>query len=62
MGENGIIHVLEEERTVGERIEGYAIGQFYEIELLFFGKNVVDIWFQQWVLFEDFGADAALRG
>jgi hypothetical protein len=34
--------------------------QLHKLQLLLFGQYVLNIWFELWVFFEDFGADGAL--
>lgn len=59
--EDGVVHVLEEERDRVEGVEGYAVRQLDKIQLLLFGEYVFDVGFELWVRFEDFGADGTLR-
>jgi len=59
---DGIIHVLPEESCAAQAIEGDAVGYLDEVELLFLGEDVIDVWFEARVAFEDFGADGALGG
>ena len=40
--DQGVIHVLVEERGGVEGVQGDAVGEFYGVELGFFGEDGVD--------------------
>jgi hypothetical protein len=60
MGQQRVVHVLEEEGCGAEGIERDAVGQFYEVELLLFGEDVVDVGVEEGVGFDNLGTDGAL--
>jgi hypothetical protein len=57
---DGVVHVLPEQRGVVEAVEADAVGDLDEVELFLFGQDFIDVRFEEGVCFEDFGADAAL--
>lgn len=61
MWEEGIVHVLEEEGRRVEGVEGDAVGELDEVELLFLREDVFNVGLELGVFFEHFGADCALR-
>jgi hypothetical protein len=58
--DDGVVHVLPEERRVVEAVEADAVGDLDEVELFLFGQDFIDVRFEEGVCFEDFAADAAL--
>lgn len=60
--DDGVVHVLPKKRAVVQRIEGDAVGNFDEIELVLFGEDGVDVRFDEGVCVEDALADCALGG
>ena len=62
VGDDGVVHVLVEEGFAVEGVEGDAVGDLDEVELGFFGQDVVDVLGEEGVGFEEFGAQGALDG
>lgn len=58
--QDGVVHVLEEERLAVETVHAHAVGDFDDIDLCLFRQDVIEVRLQAWVGFEDFGADCAL--
>ena len=58
--DDGVVHVLPEERGRVQAIEAHAVGYLDEVELFFLRQDFIDVGFEEWVGFEDFGSDAAL--
>jgi hypothetical protein len=58
--EDGVVHVLIEEGSVADAVERDAVGELDDVELLLLGQDGVDVGFEEGVVFQDLGADAAL--
>ena len=61
MRDDGVVHVLEEERGVIEDVERNAVRKFDQIQLTLLRHDVVDVRFEFRVCLEDFGSDAPLH-
>ena len=60
VGDNGIVHVLVEERGIVEHVQTDAVGDLDEVELRFLGYQVVDVRLEERVRFKDLAANTAL--
>lgn len=62
MWNDGIVHVLPEQRGAAIAVQRDSVGNFDEVELFFLGEDLFDVWLKEGVGFEDFVADCSLGG
>ena len=61
MRDNGVVHVLPEERGCAKNIKRDAVGDFDKIELFLLRHHLINVGFQVRVGLDDFCANGTLR-